>query len=162
MIQRTIAEILVYYHLNPGFVIDTYRNLLSDEAESSNPHGDFSKKQLLKYMTTSFLGVIYHFEQILIFDNEKFLKREVLLSLGEIIRFMGSNHITQFRLKLLAVLRTALLINQSELINICAKVWKIFIWTVDLFSLGPLLNTIFVSLEPLLATHPEEVNEELK
>lgn len=159
--QRTIAEILVYYHLNHEFVMNTFRNLLADNNNDHNPstHSDFTTKKLAEYITKRFLGVICHFEQILIFDNEKFLKREVLLSLGEIMRFMGSEYITPFRFKLLAVLRTALTINQVELKDICAQVWKIFIYTVDLISLGPLLSTIFVSLEPLLVTHPTEVNE---
>lgn len=151
---------LVYYHLNPDFVMDTFRNFLTDNYENGCSQTDSSTKILAEYITTRFLGVMCHFEQILILDSEKFLKREVLLSLGEIMRAMGSQHITQFRFKLLAVLRAAL--NLNELRDICAKVWKIFIWNIDLISLGPLLSTIFVSLEPLLITHPDEVNNILK
>lgn len=158
--QRTIAETLVYYRLNPEFVMSTFRNFLIENYDGGYTQNDLTTKILAEYITTRFLGVMCHFEQILILDSEKFLKREVLLSLGEIMRFMGSEQITQFRFKLLAVLRAAL--NLKELRDICAEVWKIFISTVDLISLGPLLSTIFVSLEPLLATHPEEVNDMLK
>lgn len=140
--------------------MNTFRNFLNENYEGGYSQTDLTTKILAEYITPRFLGVMCYFEQILILDNEKFLKREVLLSLGEIMRFMGSEHITQFRFKLLAVLRAAL--NLKELRDICAKVWKTFILTVDLISLGPLLSTIFVSLEPLLATHPEEVNDMLK
>lgn len=134
--------------------MNTVRNITDDTGGCSKTLSDF--------LTPRFLGVICHFERNLISDNEKELKQKVLLSLGELMRFMGSDNITKFRFKLLAVLRTALTINEPELKDICAKIWKIFISTVDLRSLGPLLSTIFVSLEPLLETHPVEVNEILK
>lgn len=140
----------------------TFRYLLSDAPELENSKPEFSTKILVDYLKTRFLGVICHFEQILINDHEKSLKREILLSIGEIMRFMGSENITQFRFKLLAVLRTALDIKQVDLKDVCAKVWKIFISMVDLVELGPLLSTIIVSLEPLMETHHEAVNDILK
>lgn len=135
--------------------MDTFSYLLSDVPE-------FSSKVMVDYLKTRFLGVICHFEQILINDHEKSLKREILLSIGDIMRFMGSENITQFRFKLLAVLRTALDIKQVDLKDICAQVWKIFILMVDLVELGPLLSTIFVSLEPLMEAHHDAVNEILR
>lgn len=156
-----MAEILVYYHKMPEFIMNTFRYLLSDAPELENCE-EFSSKKLVDYLKTRFLGVICHFEQILINEHEKSLKREILLSIGEIMRFMGSENITQFRFKLLAVLRTALDIKQQDLKDVCAKVWKIFISMVDLLELGPLLSTIFVSLEPLMETHHEAVNDILK
>lgn len=142
--------------------MNTFRYLLSEAPELDSSKMEFSSKMLVDYLKTRFLGVICHFEQILINDHEKTLKREILLSIGEIMRFMGSENITQFRFKLLAVLRTALDIKQVDLKDVCAKVWKIFISMVDLLELGPLLSTILVSLEPLMETHHESVNEILK
>lgn len=142
--------------------MSTFRYLLCDAPELENSKEEFSTKVLVDYLKTRFLGVICHFEQILINDHEKSLKREILLSIGEIMRFMGSENITQFRFKLLAVLRTALDIKQVDLKDVCAKVWKIFISTVDLVELGPLLSTIIVSLEPLMETHYDAVNSILR
>lgn len=142
--------------------MSTYRYLLSDAPELENSKPEFSTKIVVDYLKTRFLGVICHFEQILINDHEKSLKREILLSLGEIMRFMGSENITQFRFKLLAVLRTALDIKQTDLKDVCAKVWRTFISTVDLVEIGPLLSTIFVSLEPLMETHHDAVNDILR
>lgn len=163
--QRSLAEVLVYYHIKPELVMRTFPHLTDDGSighATNSQQMAFSTAKLADYIADRFLCVICHFEQILVFDNEKFLKREVLLSLGEIMRLMGSRRITQFRFKLLAVLRTALTIDQDGFKTICADIWKIFILTADLISLGPLLSTIFVSLEPLLETHPREVNEILK
>lgn len=142
--------------------MSTFRCLLNDAPASDGTEEEFSTKKLVDYLKTRFLGVICHFEQILINDHEKSLKREILLSIGEIMRFMGSENITQFRFKLLAVLRTALDIKQVDLKDVCAKVWKIFISMVDLVELGPLLSTIVVSLEPLMETHQRAVNEILR
>lgn len=141
--------------------MSTFRALLCDNRNEPNGN-NFSTRQLVEYLTSRFLGVICYFEQILINENEKWLKREILLSIGEIMRFMGSEIITQFRFKLLAVLRTALTINQPDLKDACACVWKIFISTVDMVELGPLLSTIFVSLEPLAETHQKAVDGILK
>lgn len=141
----------------------TFPYLMTEDVGATHGHSSGSSTtKLADYISERFLCVICHFEQILISDSEKFLRREVLLSLGEIMRLMGSERITQFRFKLLAVLRTALTIDQDAFKKICADIWKIFILTVDLISLGPLLSTIVVSLEPLLETHPCEVNEMLK
>lgn len=41
----------------------------------------------------------------------------------------------------------------------CLEVWKIFIRTADVSSLGPIISTIFISLEPFLESYPVEVNE---
>lgn len=142
--------------------MSTFRYLLSEAPELESSKIEFSTKTLVDYLKTRFLGVICHFEQILINDHEKSLKREILLSIGEIIRFLGSENITQFRFKLLAVLRTALDIKQSDLKDVVCTVWRIFISMVDLLELGPLLSTIFVSLEPLMETHHKAVNDILK
>lgn len=139
----------------------TFRYMLCDAPELEKTD-EFSTKILVDYMKSRFLGFVCYFEQILINDHEKSLKREILCSLGEIMRFMGSENITQFRFKLLAVLRTALDIKQVDLKGICAQAWKIFISMVDLVELGPLLSTIIVSLEPLMETHHGAVNEILR
>lgn len=118
-----------------------------------------SVKKIAEYISTRFMGVLTYFEQIFHNDNEKSLQCEAIESLGEIIRFMGSEHIINFLFKILAVLRTALTINDMNMKKICAKVWKIFIYTVDIKSLGSYLSLIVISLEPLLLIQPIEANE---
>lgn len=114
-------------------------------------------------MSSKFLGVLKLFENNLIMqDNEKSIKRDVLLSLGEIIRLMGSKYITPFRFKIVSLLRTAVAVKDIDLHGICAQVWDIFLRTVDVPYLGSLLSTIVVSMEPLLQHHSKEVNAILR
>lgn len=118
--------------------------------------------KIVQYIEPRFLGILTHFSAILIFNEvDKDLKKQILLSIGEIIRLMGPEHITRFRYKILALLKSALnlAIKQTDLQDTCAQVWKIFIYTVDVQTLGSLLSQIVVSLEVLLASHPNEVNE---
>lgn len=145
--------------------------LIKDEKKQSMPSTSFaststtslneiSHNKIVEYIAQRFLGVLTYFETCLIdIDFEKDLKREILLSLGEIMRFIGIKYITPFRFKILAMLRTSLTLKDSNLLkDIYIDVWNIFIHTVDIQTLGPLLSTIIVSLEPLLQTHITEVN----
>lgn len=152
----------MYYHRNPEFVMNTFRIFLN-ETESSDATTDFSMDYIATYISKHFLGVLTTFGQVLSCnDIERKQQREILLSLGDIIRFMGSRHITPFRFKILAMLCSALTTEQEEQKNICAQIWKIFIFTVDIQLMGPLLSIIFVSLEPLQTSHSDIVNEILK
>lgn len=112
-----------------------------------------------EYIAERFLGILTFFESTLLdHENESSIKKETLLSLGEIIRFLGATHITAFRFKILAMLKTTLTLDVPGLSEVCASIWTIFIRTVDMQALGPLLSTIFVSLEPLLKYHRDEIN----
>lgn len=75
---------------------------------------------------------------------------------------MGTTSITPFRFKIVANLKSSLAIalenKDKELVNICTQIWHIFIKTVDIHTLGSMLSTVFVSLEPLQETHADEVN----
>lgn len=141
--------------------MDTLRNLLN--SNDQNIASNIPMTTIADYIATRFLGVLTYFGVFLIStDLEKKMQSEMLLSLGDIIRFMGSKHITPFRFKILTVLASAITIPRNEIKEICAKIWKIFIYTVDVQSMGPLLSIIVVSLEPLLLTNPNTVNEILK
>ncbi|XP_055699229.1 serine/threonine-protein kinase ATR-like isoform X2 [Phlebotomus papatasi] len=149
-IKRTIAGVLAYYHRNPEFVMHAFQNLLSKD--------DVTLKEMADYISTRFLGVLTTFESLIVcHETEKALKKETLLSLGDIMRFMGPEHVTPCRFKILTLLKTAL--TNDDLKNITGSVWTIFLRTVDVQCLGPLLSTIVVSLEPLLPYQPEQVND---
>lgn len=138
--------------------MQAFRCLLSEDNDYKNTEITLSK--MSDYIGKRFLGVITFFEASIInSENEKSMKIEALLSIGDIMRFLGTAHITSFRFKIIAMLKTALTIEENYLAKACADVWTIFIRTVDVQTLGPLLSTIFVSLEPLLKIMPDEVND---
>lgn len=158
--QKTLNEILVWYHRSPEFVMQTLRIIIGHDNNSKE--ATLSVADVAEYIATRFLGVLTYFSMFIPTDLERKQQHEMLLSLGELIRLMDSKQITPFRFKILNVLQTALGIHREELREICAQVWKIFIYAVDVQSMGPLLSTIVVSLEPLLLTHAEIVDELLK
>lgn len=138
--------------------MNAFRCLILKDTEGTSkvemPHS-----KVAEYIATRFLGVLTFFESCLLdTDFEKSLKEETLLSFGEIMRFIGPTYITPFRFKILAMLRTALTIDEAHLKKKCVGIWNIFVHTVDIQALGPLLGTIIASLEPLLAEHTQEVN----
>lgn len=143
----------------------TLRELLASLHADATPYQNPPPlTKIADYIATRFLGVLTNFGLILIAtDLEKSLQTEMLNSLGEIIRFMGSQHVTPFRFKILTILRSASSIpGHPKLRQVCAAVWKIFVYTVDVQLMGPLLSTIVISLEPLMQTHSAIVNEILK
>ncbi|XP_049291273.1 serine/threonine-protein kinase ATR [Anopheles funestus] len=154
-IKRTVSEVLIYYHISAECVMHAFRSLLSKDSEID----EVSTARIAEYIAERFLGVLTNLEATLVNpDGEKFFKRLALLSLGDIIRLLGGEHITPFRFKIIAVLRTALALPEATaLTKICVNTWRIFICTVDVRQLGSLLSTIFVTLEPLLLSYPEDI-----
>uniref|UniRef100_A0A182W7X4 Serine/threonine-protein kinase ATR n=1 Tax=Anopheles minimus TaxID=112268 RepID=A0A182W7X4_9DIPT len=154
-IKRTVSEVLIYYHMSPECVMHAFRSLLSKDSDND----EVSTARIAEYIAERFLGVLTNLEATLVNpDGEKFLKRLALLSLGDIIRLLGGEHITPFRFKIIAVLRTALALPEATtLTKLCVNTWRIFICTVDVRQLGSLLSTIFVTLEPLLLSYTEDI-----
>lgn len=85
------------------------------------------------------------------------MRIHTLKSLGEIIRFMQTEAITQYRFKIIALLNTAIANKDLQAIGI--HVWDIFLRTVEQETLGTLLGSILVSLKPLLESHREETDK---
>ncbi|XP_011187821.2 serine/threonine-protein kinase ATR [Zeugodacus cucurbitae] len=171
-VKQTVSEFLIYFNRNPQFVMKAFQCLLfndggsgsSSEASSSKSSkiartqsgntGDFAK-----FIADRFLGVITYFETCLAEPTfEKPLKEEALYSLGQILRFVGAKHVTQFRFKIIAMLSFVLSLQDRHLQSICLKVWNIFLHIVNIEELGPSLSRIVASLQPLLAHSESEVN----
>ncbi|XP_052902719.1 serine/threonine-protein kinase ATR [Anopheles moucheti] len=154
-IKRTVSEVLIYYHINPECVMHAFRSLLSKDSDID----EVSTARIAEYIAERFLGVLTNLEATLVNpEGEKFLKRLALLSLGDIIRLLGGEHVSPFRFKIIAVLRTTLALPEAKVLTkLCVNTWRIFICTVDVRQLGSLLSTIFVTLEPLLPSYPEDI-----
>lgn len=104
------------------------------------------------FIAERFLGVIAYFESCLSEPSfEKPLKEETLYSLGQIMRFVGAQHVTQFRFKIIAMLSFVHTLNEPRLQRICLKIWHIFLHVVNVQELGPSLGRIVATLQPLLA-----------
>lgn len=109
------------------------------------------------YLGSNILGVLKHFEYNI--NDDKSQQKDTLQSLGQIIRLIGTERITPYRFKIMTILNTALGTNDRNMIEICIKIWHIFVHTVDMIELGPLLSAIIVSLKPFIDDYPHAIDE---
>lgn len=137
-------------------MIKTFNELFKDKGTNKED----SLAYISEYLSKRFLYTLNVFENyVTTADNEKFTRKHSLLSLGEIMRFMGTERITPFRFKIFTLLNSALATNEKYLKDVCVKVWNIYVHTVDILQLGPLLSSIIVALRPLIDEYPNEVDE---
>lgn len=147
-------EVLIYYNKSQAFVLEVMKNLL--RKDRYEPTMD----DIAEDIKTRFLGVLIYFEPFLTsIECERVIKRNILLSLGDIIRMLGTSRVTSYCFKIITVLKAAVEQTSVDLSESCMKVWDILIRTCNVSSLGPILGTIFVSLEALIDKFPNEVND---
>ncbi|KAH8372589.1 hypothetical protein KR009_000145 [Drosophila setifemur] len=160
-VKQTVAELLIYFNRNPMFVMRSFQSLLrlSNEEELSS---QAANAEFATFIAERFLGVITYFESCLSEPSfEKPLKEETLYSLGQIMRFVGSQHVTQFRFKIIAMLSFVHTLQEPRLQRICLKIWHIFLHVVNIQELGPSLGRIVATLQPLLSDREsvDQVND---
>uniref|UniRef100_A0A1I8QD74 Serine/threonine-protein kinase ATR n=1 Tax=Stomoxys calcitrans TaxID=35570 RepID=A0A1I8QD74_STOCA len=166
-VKQTVSEFLVYFNRSPTFVMQAFTCLLPNEvAAGAATVASTSKSfkspthEFCNFIADRFLGVITYFQTCLSEPYfEKPLKEETLYSLGQIMRLIGPNNVTQFRFKIIAMLSFVLTLDDRNLQNICLKIWNIFLHTVNIGELGASLSRIVASLQPLIDSNPEEINE---
>lgn len=125
----------------------------------ANAFNKRTSNEFANFIADRFLGVITYFQSCLVEPNfERDLKEESMYSLGEIMRLIGPNHVTQFRFKIIAMLTFVLNMNDANLQKVCLKTWNIFLHTINVEELGPLMSRIMASLQPLLETYNEDIN----
>ncbi|XP_063698186.1 serine/threonine-protein kinase ATR-like [Culicoides brevitarsis] len=150
--EKSVSDILMYYHTNAACVLEIFKHFQNPGNTKSD-----SISKLSSYLCNNILAVLKHFEMNI--NGDKYQQTETLLSLGQIIRLIGTERITPFRFKIMTILNTALGTNDHKMIVICIKVWHIFVHTVDMMELGPLLSAIIVSLKPFIENYPAEIDE---
>ncbi|KAJ8944483.1 hypothetical protein NQ314_009467 [Rhamnusium bicolor] len=145
-----LNELLLNFHEKKERVVLAL-SLLADE-DSEN-----KINSIPDYLQSHFLGVLLYFDVRLISKNSK--KDKILLSLADLLKYMGSKHIMPLRFKIIAMLQTTSFENFPHL---NCEVWNAFIHSCEIESLGPQLASIFVSVQPLLEDCPRQINEILK
>ncbi|XP_017860221.1 PREDICTED: serine/threonine-protein kinase ATR [Drosophila arizonae] len=159
-VKQTVAELLIYFNRNPTFVMRSFQSLLQLSGGSESLSTQATNAQFSTFIAERILGVITYFESCLSEASfEKSLKEETLYSLGQILRFVGPQHVTQFRFKIIAMLSFVHTLQEPNLQRICLKIWHIFLHVVNIQELGPSLGRIVATLQPLLAYSVEQVNE---
>ncbi len=101
------------------------------------------------FLKPKLLGVLAFFNSVLTY-NDMDERRLALQSLVSLMQLMGPSHITVVRLKIMAILRLGMKIDQDNFADLCCSGWEYFVHNVDLKTLGPLLGQIVVTLFPFL------------
>ncbi|KAH8378097.1 hypothetical protein KR093_009279 [Drosophila rubida] len=159
-VKQTVAELLIYFNRNPTFVMRSFQSLLQLTLGAEELSSQAVNSQFATFIAERILGVITYFESCLSEPSfEKPLKEETLHSLGQILRFVGPQHVTQFRFKIIAMLSFVHTLKEPQLQRICLKIWHIFLHVVNIQELGPSLGRIVATLQPLLEYSVEQVNE---
>ncbi|KAH8303703.1 hypothetical protein KR018_011762, partial [Drosophila ironensis] len=127
-VKQTVAELLIYFNRNPTFVMRSFQKSLLQSSVDEELSSQAANAEFAAFIAERFLGVITHFEGCLSEPTfEKQLKEETLYSLGQIMRFVGAQHVTQFRFKIIAMLSFVHTLQEPRLLRICLKIWNIFL-----------------------------------
>jgi len=151
--RENLQFVLIKYNSNPLCVMDVIK-AMGDE--NTNLTDD---DNIANYISRDFLGQLNNFERILnSADSEKALKKAVLLSLRDLIRFLGGRRISNLCFKIMSLLRSTNTASKT-LKEASISVWKILIFNCDISTLGPFLSQILVALESYIKDFPAEVDE---
>lgn len=140
------------FHDNSNNVIHLLKLLIQEDKCKHS----ISEVDIQDYIQPKFLGVLQYFDSKLIKKHSD--RKKVLLSLTKLFKFMGAQHLTPLRFKIIAMLQTALSLNRGEFPDLNCDVWDAFIKSCDIEALGPHLATIFVSVMPLMELFPVKIN----
>ncbi|CAH0564187.1 unnamed protein product [Brassicogethes aeneus] len=146
-LRKRNFRLLMNFHEKRERVLLALRLLSMEDNENTS-------KNIPDYLQSLFLGVLQYFDVKLLSKKDN-----VLLSLAELFKFMGSKHITPLKFKIIAMLQSG---KYSSSPKLNCEVWDAFISSCDIESLGPQLATIFVSILPLVESCPKKVNEIFK
>lgn len=147
---------LLNFHEKQDRVLLGIRILAREDSESQT----LSVKQIPEYLQPRFLGVLAYFDMKLLSRNSA--KKKVLLSLAQLLRFMGPRHITPLRFKILAMLKTALSLNYESFPELNCDVWDAFVRSCEIDALGPQLASVFISLMPLKHQFQQKIDDIFK
>ncbi len=161
--QKIVTELLVHFHKYTRRVETAFSFLAKHDDEFKIAKGDkISKADIARYILPRFWGILGYFDQRLNkkgVDVEK--KIDMLASLQDIIKFMGSEHVASVKHKVLSTLCTALTnlksVENHDVSALLCSTWESFITTIDVAYLKPILGQIIASLLQLLDRAPDRV-----
>ncbi|XP_011503709.1 PREDICTED: serine/threonine-protein kinase atr-like [Ceratosolen solmsi marchali] len=155
-----ISELMLHFHSQQEKVLN-HLQFLSKFDDQQNINFK-TKNEIAEYLNSMLHGVLVTFDANLGLNTEELTQKFALASLTQVINFMGSNYITQYKYKILATLRTALIFTRPGFRKLACDAWNAFLRNTCIRELGPILATICMSLMPLLETYPKETNAMLE
>lgn len=148
---------LTNFYDKRDLVLKAIYDLVKESSETSVISNYMNLQEVADVLNPRFLGVLVYFDGKLVSKRVcEEVKINVLQSLPEIIKLMGTKYTTPLRFKVLATLRTALTLTEENYFKLNIDAWEAFIRCCELESLGPLLSTIFISLLQLYKRYPQK------
>ena len=146
--SKVITELLLQLHSYPKRVMTGFSFIIKNDERSKWEGSKISKPELAKYIQPQFLGVLNFFDTNL--KNETGLvtleeKVDILSSLTEIIKLMGSEFVASVKHKILSTLNSGLSI-QDIREDVLINSWESFITTIDVSALNPILGQVIACL----------------
>ncbi|KAJ8680180.1 hypothetical protein QAD02_015967 [Eretmocerus hayati] len=157
-----INELMLHFHSQKDKVLKHLQFLSKYDDQSRCSFRSVSETAQYLNSNSMLHGILVNFDANLGPCCEEVIQQYALASLAELIRFMGPDHITPYKYKILATLRTALTFTRPGFKKLACDAWDAFLRNTFIKDLGPLLSTICISLNPLLEAYPNECNEMLK
>lgn len=156
--QRIYNELITNFHDKRELVLKGIFDVAKDSSESNVLSDSATLQEVADVLNPRFLGFLVYFDGKLLSKKVcEEVKLNVLLSLSDLLRLMGTKYITPLRFKVLAILRTSLTLTEQKYVKPTIDAWDAFVHCCDPESLAPLLSTIFISLLHLLTKFPQEI-----
>jgi hypothetical protein len=146
-----LNELLLNFHEKKDKVVLALRYLASEDNQQKS-------ENVQEYLQSRLLGILQHFDFKLMAKNTN-RKNSILLSLADLLTYMGPKYVGPLRFKIIAMLRTA---DCGDFPELSCEVWRAFIKSCHVESLAPQLATIFVSILPLIKSCPKQINDIFK
>ncbi|KAI4487089.1 hypothetical protein M0802_012043 [Mischocyttarus mexicanus] len=121
-----------------------------------------SKENINSYLKLRLHGILVKYDVNLSSKLDEWTQKTSLASLATLMRFMGPEHITIYRFKILATLRVLLEFKRPGFGPLICDAWDAFIHNIPMEDLGPLIPTICIFMIPLLENYYEKVSEMLE
>ena len=141
-----ITELLVKYHAKRKRVFTAFQHLARNDAEFKCDKENINVADLVRYLKPRFHGLLDFFDRQL---KKEWLaaksKVEMLESLCDIVKMMGSDNVSCVKHKILATLNTS--INVPDVpFKVLINNWDAFITTMEVKSLCPILGQVMANL----------------
>ncbi|KAK2579409.1 hypothetical protein KPH14_003267 [Odynerus spinipes] len=153
-------DLMLKFHESPEKIVG-FLEIISEFDGSTKP-SFYTHEKIVSYLKLRLHGILVKFDVNLGPKSDEYTQKSALASLAALMRYMGAEHLTPLRYKILATLRASLGFKRPGFGSLACEAWDAFIHNIPIEDLGPLLQTICVSMIPLLKNYPKKVNEMLE
>ncbi|XP_043497369.1 serine/threonine-protein kinase ATR-like isoform X1 [Polistes fuscatus] len=153
-------NLMLNFHNTPEKIIG-FLKILSQFDTITTPDLN-SKENINSYLNLRLHGILVKYDVNLSSKSDEWTQKTSLASLATLMRFMGAEHITIYRFKILATLRVLLDFKRPGFGPLICDAWDAFIHNIPMEDLGPLIPTICIFMIPLLENYYEKVSKMLE